>query len=84
MNELPPMSWVRYVGYDNPEWEEGIPFEKGQDYLFMGEIHDQPGHGVFRLEDGTISAGHHTDRFVYENRSLEIEIDLTEFMEENE
>jgi len=38
-------------------------WKDGDHLLFMGEIDNMPGHGVFVERDGTVHWGHHPDEF---------------------
>lgn len=71
-----PMAMVRRI-YDErfkDNWKY-CPFVAGRDYLFLGEIIQMPGHGVFLdMETGQTYSGYHIDEF---RESLEEETSVT-------
>lgn len=60
-----PMAIVRYIFDERfkDHWKYS-PFVEGRDYIFLGEIAQMPGHGVFMdMETGQNYSGYHIDEF---------------------
>lgn len=76
--EIRPLHMVRRI-YDEQfkdHWKYD-PFVDGEDYIFLGEIAQMPGHGVFvHMKTGQIYSGYHTDQF-RESSGGETSVDIT-------
>lgn len=75
---LRPMAMVRRI-YDErfKDYWKYSPFVDGQGYIFLGEITQMQGHGVFAdMKTGQIYSGYHIDEF-RESREDETSVTIT-------
>jgi hypothetical protein len=69
VKKIRPYALVRYdfetMSERCEEWVEEMPFRKKGKYIFLGEILQMPGHGIFvDIRDGHMYAGYHMDEFI--------------------
>ena len=57
---------VKFDYKDLPKkYHKSYPFKEGEVYIFLGEIHQMPGHCiVVEMKTGNVISGYHTDNFI--------------------
>lgn len=65
-SKLEPMSLVLYNFDSVPQsWVDKMPFKKSHLYLFLGEVKQMPGHGIFLdIATNKIYSCYHIDEFI--------------------
>lgn len=76
--------WMKFKPCSEEEYKtrdhyKYYPFKYGKQYIFLGEIENQPGHGIYILENGKVVVGYHTEMFIDpEPGDLGISIEFTD------
>jgi hypothetical protein len=52
-------------------YEDTYPWLKGENLLYLGEIENMKGHGIFVRNDGKVHYGYHIDDFIEVTAELE-------------